>query len=64
LIGLAIGVIAGLGSVLGVLWQPINVAAIVLLYYDLRVRKEGYDLALRVDQLEAQVQLATGGMDG
>jgi hypothetical protein len=37
------------------LWQPIQVAAIVLLYYDLRVRKEGYDLALRVERLESEI---------
>jgi hypothetical protein len=44
-----------LNIVFSVLWLPLYVAALVLLYYDLRVRKEGYDLALRVEQLEAEV---------
>jgi hypothetical protein len=54
-IGLVSGISAGLSSIFTVLWQPLNVAAVVLLYYDLRVRKEGYDLALRVERLEAEV---------
>ena len=37
----------------GIFWQPLYAAALVLFYYDLRVRREGYDLALRVGQLAA-----------
>ncbi len=51
---------SGLGmaasSILNVLWQPLSAIAIVLLYFDLRVRQEGYDLTLRVQQLEAEMQ--------
>jgi len=46
-----------LGSLFTVLWQPFYMAAVVLLYYDLRVRKESYDLELRLQQLEAEVEL-------
>ncbi|MEZ4663216.1 MAG: hypothetical protein R2911_37190 [Caldilineaceae bacterium] len=39
-------------ALFSVIWQPFLVGAIVLFYYDLRIRK-GYDLELRVQQLEA-----------
>lgn len=45
-----------LSSLFSVVWTPLYVCAIVLLYYDLRVRSEGYDLDLRVQQLEASLQ--------
>jgi hypothetical protein len=35
---------AGLGGVLGILVQPVEWAAFTLLYYDQRIRKEGFDL--------------------
>ena len=44
-----------LSSIFSVLWQPLYSAAIVLLYFDLRVRREDYDLLVRVQQLEAEV---------
>ena len=34
---------------------PYSIAAAVLLYYDLRIRNEGYDLELRVAEMEEQV---------
>ena len=37
------------------LWQPIQSAAFVALYYDLRMRNQGYDLDLRIQQLETEV---------
>lgn len=40
-------------SLFAILWLPLSVAATVLLYYDLRVRNECYDLALRIAQMEA-----------
>jgi hypothetical protein len=40
-----------LSAIFGALWYPLSLAAYVLLYYDLRVRAEDYDLALRVDAL-------------
>jgi hypothetical protein len=46
---------SALGLALSALWYPLYTAAIVMLYYDLRVRKEAYDLSLRVEQLEALV---------
>jgi hypothetical protein len=44
-----------LSSIFNVLWQPLYACAIVLLYFDLRVRRENYDLEIRVRQLEAEV---------
>ena len=35
---------------------PFYTCAVVLLYYDLRIRNEGYDLELRVAELEEQVR--------
>lgn len=46
------------GALLPVLWQPIAVAAYVILYYDLRMRNQGYDLELRIDALETEVERA------
>lgn len=54
----ALGVTAlfvAVGSLLNVFWQPVYAIAITLLYFDLRVRKESYDLRLQVEQLEAQL---------
>jgi hypothetical protein len=48
-------VFALIGAILPVLWQPLQMAAQVMLYYDLRMRNESYDLELRIDQLEAEV---------
>lgn len=48
---------SALSSLFSVLWTPLYICAVVLLYYDLRVRREGYDLALRVQQLEQDLQL-------
>ena len=44
------GVTNAAGTVAAILWSPIAVALTVFYYYDLRVRREGYDLSLRVDQ--------------
>ncbi|MBX3053895.1 MAG: glycerophosphoryl diester phosphodiesterase membrane domain-containing protein [Caldilineaceae bacterium] len=52
-------------SLFSVLWLPFNTGALVLLYYDLRVRKESYDLELRIDQMAAGLEDETpnaGGM--
>lgn len=53
-LGLATAVSTAFGSLFSVLWVPFNAGALVLLYYDLRVRKESYDLELRIDALAAQ----------
>lgn len=42
------------GSVFSILWLPLSVAAVLLLYYDLRVRNESYDLSLRIAQMETE----------
>jgi hypothetical protein len=39
------------GSIVTILWSPLTIIFTLLYYYDLRVRQEGYDLSLRVDQL-------------
>jgi membrane-anchored glycerophosphoryl diester phosphodiesterase (GDPDase) len=50
----SVAIFALLGSVFPVLWQPIHMAAQVMLYHDLRVRNEGYDLQMQIDQLETE----------
>lgn len=42
------------GALFAILWLPLSTAAVVLLYYDLRVRNESYDLSLRIAQMEAE----------
>lgn len=52
----SIAIFGIVGALLPVLWQPIAVAAYVILYYDLRMRNQGYDLELRIQALEAEVE--------
>ncbi|HRJ43270.1 MAG TPA: glycerophosphoryl diester phosphodiesterase membrane domain-containing protein, partial [Caldilineaceae bacterium] len=54
--GLATSIGTATSSLFSVLWVPFNSVALVLLYYDLRVRKESYDLELRIDQLAAETE--------
>ncbi len=42
-------------SVISALVTPVEFAVLTLLYYDLRIRKEGYDLELQAVQLEGTV---------
>src|SRR5579863_819565 len=57
-----------IGSVTGVLLQPFSAAVVTVLYYDLRIRHEGYDLELLADQLGLSAselpEQAGGGFDG
>lgn len=48
-----IGTLAG--YLASILYQPIYATGVALLYYDLRVRAEAYDVVLRVAALEAEV---------
>lgn len=41
----------GITSMVGMLFEPLTVTTVVLLYYDLRVRKEGFDLQLLAQSL-------------
>jgi hypothetical protein len=59
MLGWLTGVISGLAYFLNVLWYPFLVAALVLIYLDLRVRAESYDLELRIRQLEESVRPTT-----
>jgi hypothetical protein len=46
------GLLAGLSYFVNILWYPIMVLAITLIYFDLRVRNESMDLDVRVRRLE------------
>jgi membrane-anchored glycerophosphoryl diester phosphodiesterase (GDPDase) len=54
-VGVVTALSTALSAIVNVVWQPFYVGALVLLYFDLRVRQEGYDLALQVEQLEAEL---------
>ena len=43
------------GMVMSVILTPIYVASLVALYYDLRIRKEGFDLELMASELATAV---------
>ncbi len=47
------------GTLLSIVWQPLYAIAVTLLYFDLRVRREGLDIAARLALLEAEVLPAT-----
>ena len=52
LYNVAMPLISLISSVLAALWMPINFLAMVMLYFDLRTREEGYDLEMRVQEME------------
>lgn len=54
----SIAIFGIVGALVPVLWQPLAVSAYVILYYDLRMRNQGYDLELRIQQLETEVTRA------
>jgi hypothetical protein len=51
-LGLAISQLVA--ALAGIAFYPIQLGTVALLYYDLRVRKEGFDLALAAERLPAQ----------
>jgi len=53
---LAVALSTAVSALFSILWVPFNSSALVLLYYDLRVRKESYDLDLRIEQMAAAVE--------
>jgi hypothetical protein len=50
------GLVAGLSYFVNILWYPILILALTLLYFDLRVRNESLDLDVRIRVLEQSVQ--------
>jgi hypothetical protein len=58
-LGLINGVMTGLSYLINILWLPFLALTLLLLYYDLRIRKENYDLDLRIQALEAITRPAT-----
>ena len=55
--GLLLSIPAAFSSLFLIISIPFSAGAAVLLYYDLRIRRESYDLELRVADLEEQVAL-------
>ena len=53
------GLVTGIGFLFNMLWQPFLAAALVLLYFDMRVRSESYDLELQIAGLEAELRPLT-----
>lgn len=53
------GLFVGLGYLVTILWYPFLTWTLVLVYYDLRVRNENYDLTLRIQALERAVRPST-----
>lgn len=45
----------GSSNVISVILEPFRIAVIILLYYDLRIRKEGFDLVIMAEELEASI---------
>ena len=43
-----------ISSLLSIIGTPFYIGAVVLLYYDLRIRGESYDLEMRIAGLEEQ----------
>jgi hypothetical protein len=52
--GVSSGLSTGLTAFLSIAWQPIHAAALVLLYFDLRVRQDALDIEQRIGRLETE----------
>jgi hypothetical protein len=48
---LSVATVSLAGAISGILTEPFRASAVTVLYYDLRVRREGYDLHVLADQL-------------
>ena len=59
MVGVVNGVLTGLSYLINTLWYPFLALTLVLVYYDLRVRKENLDLDIRIQALELAVRPAT-----
>jgi hypothetical protein len=53
------GLVAGISFLVNILWQPFLAIALTLLYFDLRVRRESYDLELQVARVEVELRPVT-----
>lgn len=58
-LAVANGLFTGLSYLVSILWYPFLTLTLVLVYYDLRVRKESLDLDLRIQALEMAVRPPT-----
>jgi hypothetical protein len=59
MVGVVNGVLTGLSYLVNTLWYPFLALTLVLVYYDLRVRKENLDLDMRIQALELAVRSST-----
>lgn len=59
MLGAVNGVLTGLSYLVSILWYPFLALTLVLVYYDLRVRKENLDLDMRIRALEMAVRPPT-----
>ncbi|HHY55793.1 MAG TPA: hypothetical protein GYA08_10190 [Chloroflexi bacterium] len=59
LLGAVNGALTGLSYLVSILWYPFLALTLVLVYYDLRVRKENFDLDMRIRALETAVRPPT-----
>jgi len=54
----SVAIFSIINALVPLFWVPIITAGYVMLYYDLRMRKQGYDLELRIEALETEVTRA------
>jgi len=59
MLGAVNGVLTGFSYFVSILWYPFLALTLVLVYYDLRVRKENLDLDMRIRALEMAVRPPT-----
>ena len=53
------GLVAGISFLFNIFWQPFLAIALTLRYFDLRVRRESYDLELQIAGIEAELRPVT-----
>lgn len=58
----AIFLAQGAGLIAGILVAPVSAAAFILLYYDIRIRKEGFDLEMLAQRLGSAAPPAAPGV--
>ncbi|MBW3622287.1 MAG: hypothetical protein KY468_02630 [Armatimonadetes bacterium] len=56
-----LGLQGALSGIVQSLIQPIQIIVVLLLYYDVRIRREGYDLEMLANELRTTVETGSGG---
>jgi membrane-anchored glycerophosphoryl diester phosphodiesterase (GDPDase) len=61
---LAAAITGTVSAIISIILDPLASIILIVLYYDLRIRKEGFDLQILAQDLSARGETAPSGLDG